>query len=322
MDSTLRFFNGIRLMLAAEYSQIVLGEVMVDAIKNIYLPELEGRLAGEDDPRKAGRLEKLIEQWTEYSEGGRRNEWAKTAIAKIRDITKRFKGGPQDIADIAQNFAGNFYTKDNWRRWLTDRVDPEKGPGRAKAEWTKLINNNAMSYWRDRDVAEKRKAEPRRPGEPDPVEQVPGKAFEVELSDLDRGVLNLVKKDLVSYVRRNARDDISRELFRLWFEAAKDKGAHNIKPEKDMYPHVDVGRSAAWGRWKEVRRLIPEFFAQKKIFDKYGISLTQRAQRQMGLGRMSSRTATIADSLAGEEYFKQLASWVLGPYRRIMDAGL
>ena len=62
-----RFFRGLRLVLALDPGRVALGEVVIDAIENEYIPELEKKLEREPDEGKQAEIQELMGVWSDYA---------------------------------------------------------------------------------------------------------------------------------------------------------------------------------------------------------------------------------------------------------------
>jgi hypothetical protein len=297
--------RSLRLFLALEPDRTALGEIVLDAIENQYIPELEKRLEREPDEGKKRKLERLIDVWEKY---GKRNttqgrSWAKEAAAIVASICRKaFKNNVESITeDIASDVTSLFYTRPASRAKFMN-FDPEDGPSELmkmfKIEVRDHTKDSIRTVWKDLQH-QRLDAPPEEGGIGDPEDT---REDELELYEL-RDLWDNMSK----WVSRHLRDKKTKSFFNIWSKQIREKGGfHNVNLVKDVLPTWKEanGITTKWGNMaghvKKIRQLMAKYLmeVEKK-------KLNKQTLKNIGL------TARVA-----ETYWKpRLAAWLLEVYR-------
>jgi len=319
----IKFFAGLRMVLALDYNKVVLGEVILDLVENKYLPSLRRKLDKARDESERERLQELIDLWEPY--GDRKTsqgaDWNKMAAAQVTNATKKWGLGNSDAEELAADVAGLFFIQPATRKNL-ENFDPEKGPERLGREWRGTVYRQVM------DRIMKKFAEKRGGGmtriEPDngfdPIEYVESNV----MHEIDKDVLTKIRRQMEKYVRKTlGRDDVAQAVFARWLAVATEKGPEYLRRKmvKEVYEPVsaqlaDRGKNVNVGglssRWKKIKQAIVDFFEEEK-----GIILTDKAKRSLKVSCVADVSEEgLVGVVASNVYRARFAEWMLSVMRR------
>lgn len=283
-----RFFRGLRLVLALESKNVVVGEVVLDIIENEYLPALQDALLRTQDESESRELQDLFGVWEQY--GDRRSKgsiWNEKATQIISAVGNKFRMSESQKEDMAGDAAALFYTRPKGRKALL-AYDYMKGPEGLMKLFNTIVTRMAM------DIA--RKAAKRHETE---IEQ-PERIMDVSETDLTRAEIKETKREMAKWVMNKLPSKSSKLLFRMWQKIAEKRGPEKVNFDKDIIPEwtelTDRSNAAAYREWKKIKQLIVDY-----LRDVEGLELGPRALRKL----------KVADRVASTFWRRRWASWML-----------
>jgi len=301
----LNFFTGLREVLARTQrtmlANIVLGAVVRDAIRTIFIPRLENKLKRATGSERE-QIEELIELYEEYGDerSGKGRMYDAIAVKTVMDVAKG-KGLSMDYAEqLAQDMVGEFYA-DGLKAF--NKFKEESGPLALGKYWKATVSN--MTKYMAREFVRQQQTLLNKQEslvDSEGNERGPLESLEAPLeeSDIDRKWLNSVYKDLVYSVRQYAKKkEVLSDVFETWLNAVNRKGSPDkVNVLKDVAnPLMDKGykQMTVYDNWKKIQREMVKFLENEDIY------LTDRAKKKL----------KIAESVAYEMFRRRLSRWVL-----------
>lgn len=298
-----RFFNGLRLVLALDPNRIAIGEVVIDAINNKYVPELEAKIEGEDDLGRLEELEALLEKWERY--GSRRTSegysWSEEGAKVVKSVANKFGISDSQAEELALDVTSRFYTRSKLMNFILN-YDYEKGPEGLMRMFKKAVGQEAITLMRQRlkelkqiSLDSKSPYDDREYGQ---------RIEDTSETDLDKSEIREVKREMDKYVLRNLKDDMAKAIYRLWRETAENKGAAGVNLKKDILENEKMmERGLKKGKLDRDMKIINGLIV-RFLEDEEGVQLSKRLKKKL-------RVSNVASAF----WRKMLASWVLELYR-------
>jgi hypothetical protein len=261
-----KFLSGLRVVLALDPSRVALGEVVIDAINNEYIPELTTMYNKETDERKKEDIAEMIEVWEDYGDRTSSNgrKWNKVGIIQVNRVGNAWHLGESAKEDLAQDLAGRFFGADPSRKKLRNFIieyDPMKGPNHLLGKFSKAIYQEGIHMMRLALPKQMKNVSL------DVPEGVGETLKEIKETDLDRYEINEFKKEMAKWVRRKLQKKEQKMLFDMWLGLAEDKGAANVNFSRDIYPEWGeaTGKSSSSmdGYWKLIKQTIVDFLREE-----------------------------------------------------------
>ncbi len=295
----------MRLLARLDPHDVVLGQVVIDAIENRILPKLHKEMEQEQDAGKREELQQTIALWEKYGDPNtvEGRSWNEDAADVVGGVT-RLKGGNDDEAeDLASQLAAMFYTEPRLRT-MFDRYDIKTGPKGLMGMWKKTLHDEATSYWRTYWRHDKGFESIDAPSEE-------GHGLHETIPDVrstsDEDFLPAALERVFAFVEQHltgATQKTDRQLLRLWSEQAIDKGPDHVNMSKDIFPswHEATGLSQTSmdDAWNKIKKLL-----RKGLEELEGITLNNAQARKLHL----------ADSVASEFIEQQMARWIMSRVR-------
>jgi len=313
-----RFFSSLRRVIALQTNRVALGQVAVDFIKRLYIPELERLIAEEDNPADQEDMEKALRLWERSSSSSGEKEWNNLAAMVVSSVVEGMWSRSADVAeDVAQQIAVDFYSAPRLTAMFDKFANIGKGdvqvkegltqgPIALRKMWGRTVKLRALTIMRER--ARKNEKFPREEGgrlpSGDEVDILD--TLESDMDDLSAARLKKIKWDLERFVKgRLMGNKGARRTFDIWEELAEKKGADKINVSRDIVPRVmeEMGvKKSVVGEWaKEIRSLIHEFFQMGM------------ARRIGSEERESLRIAAGSEGVVAFEAFgRMFCAWMLG----------
>jgi len=302
-----RFFRGLRLVLALDPSRVAIGEVVVDAIENEYLPELVDQLEREPDEGRRARIQNLIDVWSGYanrsSQQGR--SWNVEGVKVISNVGNKVGKTESQKEELAQAVTVRFYTRPKLRGFI-ERYDPARGPIGLMRQFKKVVGQEALSLVRlergeqvDPETGERsfrRKTVPLETEEGGLIDVL----HDTRETELTRREMKETKRDMAKWVEKRLSAKPAKVLFRMWHDIAEERGPDKVNFSKDIYPswHEVTGKKSSLmdKYWKKIKRLIVEYFLEEEGWD---------------LGPRTKKNLKISQRVASSFWRPRFASWML-----------
>ena len=322
-----KFFAGLRRMFLAykPYRDIVLGNIALQVIDDVFIPKLQDRFEKENDEGKKQKLMELIALWQKFgSRGDQAKDWNAIAGRTMNYVGRAFGRADTMAEELAQDVAGNFYTVPSNMASL-ERFDPEQGPLAFLKLWKTILANQAKNILRtfshqpgvtdsEEWLGKKKPSTDEEDGAEDPLglayleshyqTQEDAEAFE----DLLEEMHDSVKSALTS-------DKISSRIFQQFWKLAQDRSPDTINVKREIYAPIqeefaaqgiEVGNSTMEFKWRTVQREMLKFY--EHTFHK---PIPFNMRKKLKLIR-----ASIAERIAYDEFKVSVARWLLaGIYR-------
>lgn len=304
----IRLFACIRRMIALDSASRILGAVAHDAIRKYMIPQVKKALRSAKTDSEQARLTELLAEYEKYSDPRTQESKLFGEIAErvIQGAVRQYNLQPSEEDELASQVAFEFYSplregsKPMMYALSKHRVD--EGPVGLSKYFSHIVRMRAdhllKKTMRRYDMAQfqHRSEEPDAEG-PLEREHAPGASPSYSESDYAA-----IRKDMVDYVTRNARDKITSALFIEWMRNNAKKGADHVNMKQDVYAPLmhmyDVSNSGLNQRFMEIKRLIESFFNKE-----LGIRLTDALRKKLHIGSV--------DALAFEEFRHRFAAWML-----------
>jgi len=311
------FFAVLRKEIFRVASNVVIGVIARDAIRDVYLPEIQKKIDKAKKESEKAKLQDLYDEYAEYADRSKKgHEFDRAAAAAIRQTLKAFGGSEQDMDDVAQETVANLYgvgarRSQAWKKAVS-KFDPLKNhPKQFLSYFTTVVSTRARSVWRDMSGGVKSERNKMRtvPIVDDEGGNIDIPTTKVELNEFDESWMRDTLRDMTRYVMRKLGKPWVKEMFKRWMKFVIDGEAESvnftkdiIKPmmesDEDSYP----GTPSMYRRtWKGVVEHMVDYF--EKVLTP-PLILTDRAKKKI--------LKISADKVAAEEYRIRFSRWMLG----------
>jgi hypothetical protein len=314
-----KFFASMRRMLAREFANVVLGAIAQDAIQRLYLPEIKKAIKKAPDGRKKEALQEQLAEWEKYSDP-RKNEagiWNANAAKIVRSEVKNNNRGEDDVDEVASVIGEEFLKNPRMLASTFGKFDPLKaGVKDVLRVWNRAVGNHAKTVLRTW-ATEERKMQ-RGDEDYDPLQNLPSAQQKTEVEEeLDKRTYQKLERDLVRFMGKALRDDVSKMLFKEWHKVAKKKGPDKVTLKKDVYPVLwDKGVTVKENRlselWRDITRILVMFWETPADEGGAGVRVPDKLKQKLRVSMVSR--------IAEDAWRERVCSWMLavvpGAYRR------
>lgn len=298
-----QFFASLRNILAIRQGQISLADVVIDAIENKILPEIQDKYEEEDDIGKKEEIEEQIEMWEDYANESREGKiWNKEGAKVVSHISQKYDIPDREAEDIANEIAAEFYANDRMRS-IFDDFDIDTGPIGLLKLFKKTVANAARDILKKRQREQERDVSMQTPTEGDEGDSGELGDFieDAKEGDLERKEIEEVREDLARWMRKELKDD-QKLLFNMWFELSEDKDPGKIRWYNDIFPqwHEQTGKGKTMldRHKKEIYQKIIEYFKNELNFD---------------VGHRTLENLHLASAVTKRFWRCKFAQWMLQP---------
>jgi hypothetical protein len=298
------FFASLRRMLAINLGGMNLGAIAQEFIKKVAIPRVQKRLEGETKEKEKKELEDLLALYFKYADPKSQEGklYDKTAVNLVFQIGRSWKMPQEDQEDLMQDIAVDFYQPRSKLgvdlREALGRFDETDGPVALNKLWASIIDRRLQSTLRDKKLQYKERTVDLRKDEDDneldPFSNLhaPGQVDERHVQELIKG--------LPVYVNQRVTKPEMKEMFKLWFDNARD---HDVNMKKEVYPKVmkkyGTPEMTLAGWWRMTQKVVMQYF-----IDELGPEIAPRIKNIMHLGAVETVTHIA--------YRRKLSKWMLG----------
>jgi len=304
----IRIMAFIRSVLALDKASRVLGEVAHDAIRKYMIPQVEQKIKAARTDSELERLTELLAQYQQYSDPRTQESKLFGEIAErvIQGAVRQYNLQPSEEDELAAQVATDFYmplvkgSKPLMHALSKHRVD--EGPvGLSKyfSYIVKLRAGHLLKKLRRRYDLAQFQYRSDEPGDVDVIDRQ--KATGPLPSELESDEIAM-REGLEEYIKRNSRDNIMRELYRMWMIAIAKRGAGTVNMDKYVYAPLlqkyDVSKSGLAERFIALKKLIDDYYNKE-----LGVRLTDAFRKKIHISSM--------DAIAIDEFRHRFAAWML-----------
>lgn len=303
------FFASLRVFLAhIDLEGLNLGVVAHQMIKDEFIPRLQKRLAEAKTDNESERIQSLIAEFEKYSnpKNSESKIYSRTAASVVRTIATRSKVGEDDMEDLMQQLAVDFFQPlhARGRSLMGDmmKFDEMGGPLALNKFWMSVVDFRTKFRIRELQRKYQEKTISRPDGDDseysDPISNVTAP------TPIDESYIRQVMKDLVSFIHKKLKNPEAAGMFDRWMEVAQTKGPSRVDMKHDVFQYLaDQGYEASArtmeGWWPEIKRLIVRFFDTELEGQ-----VSDQVRKMLRVGSV--------EIIAYEEFRKRLARWMLG----------
>jgi hypothetical protein len=314
-----KFFASLRRVLALQTSKVALGQVAVDFISRLYIPELKRLIAEETNPSEAEDLTQALSLWQDAVKPTGEAAWNSDAAKAIQSVVEFKWRQPSEVAEeIAQEIALEFYNVPVMAKMFDNFANIGKGDVKLKEGllqgpkalarlWRALLSNRTMYRMRERMRHEqgmgKRVEKTVLPsGESVDIMET----MEAPEPSLDANALRRVFNRLSKFVlKKFGGDKVGQETFKVWAREAIKNGADRVNVKRDIVPVVmesmGVQKSIINRKMDEIHKYIHEFF-------ELGLAKPIGASDRDVIRKMIGSEGLVAF----ESYHRMFCAWMLG----------
>jgi hypothetical protein len=295
------------MLLALSPSRTALGEVVIDAIENEFLPNLKNELAREDDEGKRRKLEDLIELWEKYGDRrGKGKVWAEDGLKVLSSLANQLTESEKE--DLASDVTAMFYTRPSLRKPILDH-DPKDGIDALRKTFKLKVRGAVLDILRTQFKKmrqERLDVDPEEGGIGIQPEAGPSE----EEWELEAAKIREVKRAMSSWVMRKLKKKEQQLLFKMWMSIAEKEGP-DVNWSRDIYPAWQdmTGKSTSSGEAYKgvIMQLVVDW-----LEDVYKQPMSKRQKRKLKVSEM------VFDRF----WMPRFAAWMLEVYhgRRSMLA--
>ena len=326
-----QFFASLRKMLVREYLAAVgldyrrsaLGAVVTNIITDTFIPELESKRNGEDDPRQREKIDDVLGLWRNYAGVRVRDRdrtdqdddekyknmedvWNKEAVQRVISVATKYNSNSPEAENAAQEITVELFTKPPP---ALKNFDPMIGPIELIGLWKTIVQRATQNYYRNLYREQSKFEQPGVGADDealDPLDRIPAQ----ETTELDDKLVGITANTFYNKVVKTLTgNDRFVDMFKIWFDEAKKKGADMVNLKEDVYAVIaeKYNMSPISGQhgldWKIVR------MAMLEALDSMDLKLTNKAERRVFKGSESE----LSDRLVETFYARRVAQWVLSP---------
>jgi hypothetical protein len=318
----MKFFAFFRQMIAIDRAYVVLSEVVFDAIRRIYIPELQRMAAHTENPKDRQDILDLIEVYKKYanpsSPEGR--EIIDITERVVSPVAHKYSKSGVVVEEVIQEIAGYFYNvkqvvrdKDldvmaNPRGQHTmEKFDPIHGITKLKSWWSSVLWQHTRFMFREaeRRIIQRNKRIPDEEGTLiDPLTNIPAPTgFEVsDFNELMDRMTTFFHKNISHFGKYDYERDAAIETFDIWIKA--------LRREKSL----DIGPEEVQKEWEAARKKRGEKVTRTSFY--YGLKIIKDIMKQFFIDekRENQRAAgkTAAERVAKVTFRVRFAKWMLG----------
>lgn len=310
---SMNFFIGLRRIFAYQRALESMGAIAVQVINDHFIPTLKEAIDDAEnrgDEREADRLGKLLELYQIYGNPSRPESriFGKSAAQVIRNRALAWRMSEESIDELAQQISVDLFAKGVGIRSLNrfPITGLRATPIEYNKYWMSVVDGQTKWYIRDftrrnPDIFKKidtiEDLDDGVGGRRDVFDTIEDKRTTITQSDLED-----IEKGMIDYVKKHAKNDLSRALFDLWMEKTDSRGPDAVRMKRDVYPQLmdkfGVSESLLNMRHKELKHLIVDYFRNELDY-----KISDMAKKRLHVSSV--------DVVASEMFHRRFAAWIL-----------
>lgn len=297
-----------------------LGEVAIDIIKEEIIPEMDRLIAEARRPRDVEELTKVRDLWVQYSDEKSPDSkfWRNIAAQALKSGMGKFDAFANQVDEVESRIAYKFLRRSgSYMNTIAKMVSQATdGPVKSGGYWSGTVHTAVLREFTHLYDKSDEKHFPG--GQVQNIQDEEGEEVNIleqlkaprSTTNTDLQAMKDLKEALDKVIETKFKDEpVAMAIYRIWMQLAESKGADAINFKQDIErPVAEIMKKQKIPASKntihyakiELRKAIVSFFERVE-------------NRRLRL--KFKQSLKLAESLAYEDYFRKLASWVLELHR-------